>query len=892
MKSKDVATIVWKNPILFFDEVIKADAEVLLIIDGDVNSSKRNLNPREDIVSFFRKDTNLFLIRGEEPSLFLVRREILLMFFPHVVRVGGGIESPGDFLKLEKKKRIEKLVPHVLKLGETISSFKDLLKFIQADPFCRGLLRGYNVEGPYPFWAENNYCREDTMECESSANTILESVLQQRPSIAVLAGAGISVSLPTGLPKAKEFMEETINILVDSEDSRQYFIDQLACNRNDQKGLRFESFIEVLQNTCDPGLDILNLFIQPVTPNRNHLLLANLIKIGHTIFTTNFDTMIEQACLTLNITCKPIFDEQGFGEFMHSEIRYPLIKLHGTVSGRGASGKHSIRATLREIARDGYQLERNPVKQKILSRILAERDLIIMGYSGGDDYDIVPLLQTIASKRFLIWIAHKPGKDRASNLNEIIEKRIDHPTATVVKNIGKKRKPERVLYLECDTLAAVRKLSQLYSFDFSQLWNDSDQDQMFSIDAEFEDDLNKGIISGKLMDIFKTKGFPLSENAMITKEKDDKWVITDGEKIYIVKKEDDKLNIYKVSFPWTAFFKEWEKCHLTDSNIRKLVQAEMLWQSGARERALKIFQSLADSSEAKIRFFARERVNSRYMDEGKYTKMYGTRTNNSEQKEVLGIDIDSIIDTVKGGDILARTGYDKMAEKCYIDALNKVEEPVLKTEVKGKLANLYIRKREWGKAVPILDECVKVYRELHLVEEEANAMWALGNVMFHICQFQKALSLYEESYRILKWLNEEESASKLLNQIAAAYQKLGKPDLAIKKYEESIKIKESLNDFYGLGVTFLNLGILKQENGELDPALELCNKSLKIAEKVGDRTGVAIAYAQLGWILFLRKEYDQALFHSEQAKQIASKLEDESILNKIEIQIQKISNRR
>lgn len=196
------------------------------------------------------------------------------------------------------------------------------------------------------------------------------------------------------------------------------------------------------------------------------------------------------------------------------------------------------------------------------------------------------------------------------------------------------------------------------------------------------------------------------------------------------------------------------------------------------------------------------------------------------------------------------------------------------------------------KAVPILDECVKVYRELHLVEEEANAMWALGNVMFHICQFQKALSLYKKSYEILNWLNEEESASKLLNQIAAAYQKLGKPDLAIEKYEESIKIKESLNDFYGLGVTFLNLSILKQENGELDPALELCNKSLKMAEKVGDRTGVAIAYAQLGWILFLRKEYDQALFHSEQAKQIASKLEDESILNKIEIQIQKISNRR
>jgi len=75
------------------------------------------------------------------------------------------------------------------------------------------------------------------------------------------------------------------------------------------------------------------------------------------------------------------------------------------------------------------------------------------------------------------------------------------------------------------------------------------QSKFFSIDTEFEDDLNKGIISEKLKDILKTEGFPLSENAKVTvtKEKDDKWEITDGEKIYIVKKEDGKLNIYKYS---------------------------------------------------------------------------------------------------------------------------------------------------------------------------------------------------------------------------------------------------------------------------------------------------------------------------------------------------------
>ena len=75
------------------------------------------------------------------------------------------------------------------------------------------------------------------------------------------------------------------------------------------------------------------------------------------------------------------------------------------------------------------------------------------------------------------------------------------------------------------------------------------QSKFFSIDIQFEDDLNKGIISGKLEDILKTEGFPLSENAKfkVTKEKEDKWEITGGEKIYIVKKEEGKLNTYKYS---------------------------------------------------------------------------------------------------------------------------------------------------------------------------------------------------------------------------------------------------------------------------------------------------------------------------------------------------------
>ena len=72
---------------------------------------------------------------------------------------------------------------------------------------------------------------------------------------------------------------------------------------------------------------------------------------------------------------------------------------------------------------------------------------------------------------------------------------------------------------------------------------------LFSMDEELEKELNKVGIPERMKNMFKTKNILLSENIAITKENNNKWVITDKEKenVYFVKKEDGKLNIYKSS---------------------------------------------------------------------------------------------------------------------------------------------------------------------------------------------------------------------------------------------------------------------------------------------------------------------------------------------------------
>lgn len=68
---------------------------------------------------------------------------------------------------------------------------------------------------------------------------------------------------------------------------------------------------------------------------------------------------------------------------------------------------------------------------------------------------------------------------------------------------------------------------------------------LFSISAEFQSDLDNEDISEVLRQEFKDHNISLSDDAFVTvKEKGMEWLITDGDKTYMAKKQGDKLNIY------------------------------------------------------------------------------------------------------------------------------------------------------------------------------------------------------------------------------------------------------------------------------------------------------------------------------------------------------------
>lgn len=69
-------------------------------------------------------------------------------------------------------------------------------------------------------------------------------------------------------------------------------------------------------------------------------------------------------------------------------------------------------------------------------------------------------------------------------------------------------------------------------------------------DSKIEEALNEveDNIPDKLKTMFQTKGISFSDDATVEEENEDKWVITDNENTFIIRKEENKLNVYPVNF--------------------------------------------------------------------------------------------------------------------------------------------------------------------------------------------------------------------------------------------------------------------------------------------------------------------------------------------------------
>jgi hypothetical protein len=230
----------------------------------------------------------------------------------------------------------------------------------------------------------------------------------------VLAGAGISIEEPSGIPAAWGLLEVLLKWAAPAGKVRVDMARRTTPGHqfNPYQFLRFEGFIQAIAE-IDPNIFYFLESSQTFGgPNINHLLLARMALKGTTILTTNFDTRIEQA----------VGDRYLSTFVLSSKRRVPnpadrLIKVHGSFPWKRGRNV-TPRATLTQIGKLGLGFERFPMFQDWFRAATTGKHLVVIGYSASDSFDVVPLIENCSNAKTVTWFSYQHGR-RGLRVNAI-----------------------------------------------------------------------------------------------------------------------------------------------------------------------------------------------------------------------------------------------------------------------------------------------------------------------------------------------------------------------------------------------------------------------------------------------------------------------------------------
>jgi len=217
--------------------------------------------------------------------------------------------------------------------------------------------------------------------------------------LAFFVGAGISVR--SGIPN---FQQLSKNVIRDITGDKIENGEAELLSQNLRPEVILQIAVEELGSTV---LRSLRTLISH-KPNPNHFFLAEAIRLGNWVFTTNQDDLIEKAAEAMGINFQMCYEDSHFEEFEKclsagENVEGCLFKLHGTIE-TDKPFRQRFRTILMALRQVGRGL--SEPKQRILSYFLQKFDFCFMGYSCQDDFSVTPVLMNTESEMNIFWLKY------------------------------------------------------------------------------------------------------------------------------------------------------------------------------------------------------------------------------------------------------------------------------------------------------------------------------------------------------------------------------------------------------------------------------------------------------------------------------------------------------
>lgn len=175
----------------------------------------------------------------------------------------------------------------------------------------------------------------------------------------------------------------------------------------------------------DATFEAIAAALSPGAFNRLHHFCAQVIKRRGAVITTNFDMMIEQA---LDAGAIP-YDRGTLGCSSKDAI---LFKIHGSIDNPA-----SLALTIDQV---GAGL--GPERTRSLHKVIRGRVVLVLGYSGNDQLDILPALRAGPYDR-IVWLVHDSTSRRCCTEAPLQQELADFGGKMLIKERSLNQEPFR-----------------------------------------------------------------------------------------------------------------------------------------------------------------------------------------------------------------------------------------------------------------------------------------------------------------------------------------------------------------------------------------------------------------------------------------------------------------
>lgn len=643
----------------------------------------------------------------------------------------------------------------------------------------------------------------------------INNLLTDDTKLTFLVGAGCSRDPPSCLPMGHAMMDAIIDYTCAESEIKQ--VKELG-------QLRFEALVEIIRDNLDKELKIIDFYGLCDKPNIQHFFLAEMIKKGHFVITTNFDFLIEFALQQSGVPDDDIIlviTKEDFTQFQDPNEQFnkgkkPIYKIHGSTKNiiKNKDTRDSLIATIRAFGsnKEGeniFQLEW--FKQPLFLNITNDRSLVVMGYSGSDDFDIIPTLKVLKNLRNVIWINHSEnvpiGEEtifeidtKTSQLLETLDNNLRNVTQILIE-IQRMNNADHVYRVDVNTTMMVKEL----------LGN--------KLELNFDN------FSMTPTDWFK-ENFEAPKKVM---------------KFYIP---------YKIYFDF-GIYKEATRCLKEIFRIAEK-NGDLFW---------------------KATYF--NNLGMIYRIKGDYQEALGLYRKALEINEHLGNLLKKIESVINIGEIYRLMGNYSEALKHYEVALRISDEL---GDLSGKaialnnIAAVQNARGDYSRALNRYEEALKIAEEMGDLSKKAIRLNNIGLIYKAKGDYLNAVKRYEEALKIDTNLGNLRGKANRLNNIAEIFKIDKSYTKALILYEEALEIDEQLGDLKGKATRLNNIGEIFSKQKIYPEALKNFKKALEIFEQIGDSEGKVTCLNNIAVIYGFQGYFNQALKILKETLQILNEL--------------------